>query len=260
MPRRAQKSDEQAQPHPKERHAGVRLSGHIPTMLLFRLIGLRVYWQSSATSWFSSHHQALCLQTVPPLAILANMTHFRRPPRFLVVIALLLQWVVIAHAQETPSKPSSAHQRLADYAGRWRFSQDFVATPFSPAGKGTKKSKSSLTLGKFFLEERGEGKGPDGKYQWLSVTAYDPDKQQYQQFTFDNRGFSSRPDHGEVTLGQEKSGVWTWTWDEEANGKTYHCQAVDSFAPDKKSYRYTWRYSTDGQNWNPWLQGVATRH
>ncbi len=175
-------------------------------------------------------------------------------------LALPLEWPWIARAQEAPSKPGIAHQRLAAYAGHWRFSQEFEATPFSPAGKGTKKSTSTLTLGGFFLEERGEGKGPDGKYRWLSVTAFDPDKQHYQQFTFDNRGFSSRPDHGEVTLGTEKSGTWTWTWDEEAQGKTYHCQAVDSFATDGKSYRYQWLYSEDGQNWKPWLKGEATLH
>ena len=188
------------------------------------------------------------------------MAQRRRTALLFAALALPLEWPWIARAQEAPSKPGIAHQRLAAYAGHWRFSQEFEATPFSPAGKGTKKSTSTLTLGGFFLEERGEGQGPDGKYRWLSVTAFDPDKQQYQQFTFDNRGFSSRPDHGEVTFGTEKSGTWTWTWDEEAQGKTYHCQAVDSFATDGKSYRYQWRYSEDGQNWKPWLKGEATRH
>lgn len=255
----AQKNAEHPHPYPKARQSSERFCSHRPTIPLFRILGLRVHGLSLATTWFSTHHPALCLQTVPPLAVLAKMNPFRRIPQFLVALALLHECTWLAHAQETPSKPGIAHQRLADYVGRWRFSQDLIATPFAPAGKGTKKSKSSLTLGKLFLEERGEGKGPDGDYQWLTVTAYDPDKHQYQQFTFDNRGFSSRPDHGEVTLGTEKSGIWTWTWDEEANGKTYHCQAVDSFAPDRKSYRYTWRYSEDGQHWKPWLTGVATR-
>jgi len=158
-----------------------------------------------------------------------------------------------------PSVPGPEIQMLHSYAGSWSFVQEFQATPFSPAGKGTKHSRASMTLGGFFLEERGEGSSPDGTYAWLAVTAYDPESRKYQQFTFDNRGFASRPDHGEVVIGKEKSGTWTWTWDEEGKGRRYHCEAVDTFSADGNSYSYQWRYSADGKTWKPWLKGVATK-
>ncbi len=158
-----------------------------------------------------------------------------------------------------PPVPGPGNQALNAYVGNWIFAQEFQATPFSPAGKGTKHSQASLTLGGFFLEERGEGRGPDGTYAWLAVTAYDPESRNYQQFTFDNRGFASRPDHGEVVIGKVKSGTWTWTWDEEGEGRRYHCEAVDTFSPDGRNYSYQWRYSADGKTWKPWLKGVATK-
>jgi Protein of unknown function (DUF1579) len=159
-----------------------------------------------------------------------------------------------------PSVPGPEIQSLKAYVGAWSFVQEFQATPFSPAGKGTKRSRVSMTLGGFFLEERGEGSGPDGTYAWLAVTAYDPESRKYQQFTFDNRGFASRPDHGEVVIGKVKSSVWTWTWNEEGKGRRYHCEAVDTFSPDGNSYSYQWWYSADGKTWKPWLKGVATKN
>jgi Protein of unknown function (DUF1579) len=167
----------------------------------------------------------------------------------------LAQVVLLA---QTPA-PGPKVQLLQVYAGSWSFVQEFEATPFSPAGKGTKHSQAAMTLGGFFLEERGEGRGPDGTYGWLAVTAYDPESRNYQQFTFDNRGFASRPEHGEVVIGKVRAGTWTWTWDEEGQGRRYHCEAVDTFASDGRSYSYQWRYSADGKDWKPWLKGVATK-
>lgn len=160
---------------------------------------------------------------------------------------------------EPAPKPGPEHQAMDAYVGRWRFEQEFESTPFAPAGKGSKTSETRWTLGGFFTEERGQGQGPGGKYEWLAVTAYNADRKCYQQFTFDNRGFSSRPDQGELVEGTFESKTWNWKWQEEADGKRYQCQAVDVFDSDGACYHYQWSYSADGKNWKAWIRGTATR-
>jgi hypothetical protein len=163
-----------------------------------------------------------------------------------------------ASGQEPPKKPGPEHKKLEIMAGRWRYEEEHFESPFGAVGKATYGSEAEMILGGFFAEERGHGNTPDGPFAWVAVTAYDPEKGYY-QFVYDNTGFGSRPWKGEVGTAKVQGNEWTWTWNQDAKGKTYHCKSVTVFSEDGKTQTYEWFYSEDGVKWKRWSRGRGTK-
>lgn len=157
-------------------------------------------------------------------------------------------------AADAPKKPGPEHKKMEVFAGKWKWLETAVASPFGPAGKASWKGEGKMTHGGFFYEEHGSGKGSDGQSgSWTFVQWYDEDARIYRNLVMDRSGAVM---HGTTRF--EGNGFVN-EWEAKAGGKTYKCKSVNQFGPGNKTVTYEWLYSEDGVNWKSQFKGKGTK-
>ena len=96
----------------------------------------------------------------------------------MVALAVLLMSVA-AQAQAPAPKPGPEQKKLHVWNGDWTYEGESKATPFGPAGKISGENNTKPILGGFFIEFRGEDKGPAGTTHWYEIDGYNPVTKKY---------------------------------------------------------------------------------
>jgi hypothetical protein len=174
--------------------------------------------------------------------------------RIVIMVALVVVLLsVAAHGQAPAPKPGPEHQKLEIWVGDWTYEGEVKATPLGPAGKISGKNSTKLILGGFFLEFRGEEKGPAGTTQWQEIDGYDPVTKRYTW-----KGFYSDGAAQTVTYTFEgNTGSFSGT--QVAGGKKYKIRGTFVFTPDNNSNVTKWEISADGKVWMPFLEAKAIK-
>lgn len=156
-------------------------------------------------------------------------------------------------AQTPPPKPGPEHKKLNIWVGDWTYEADIQATPLGPAGKCVGKSMVRPILGGFFVEFRGDEKGPTGPFQWREVDGYDALNKKYTWNGFTSDGSASSVTYmidgtmvnysGTVLLGE----------------KQYKIRGTVVFADDFMSFVEQRELSVDGQTWMPNFQSKVIK-
>jgi len=148
-------------------------------------------------------------------------------------------------AQSPAPKPGPEHKKLEIWVGNWTYESENKATPYQPAGKFSGTAKVRPVLGGFFVEWRGEEKGPSGTHRWLEIDGYDALNKKFMWNCFFSDGSFN-----------------TVTYTIEANTakcsgsslqgeKQYKFRASVVFAPDLMSSVEKGEISVDGKTWMP---------
>jgi hypothetical protein len=158
---------------------------------------------------------------------------------------------LLAQESQMP-KPGPEHEKLGYLAGKW--SSEGVIKPglFGPGGKFTATDQNEWFPGGFFLVVKSTGTSPMGPIHDMGVMGYDADGKVY---TYD--GFNNVGQH-EVAKGTIEGNTWTWTGEQEMNGKTMKVRyTMKELSPS--AYSFTYDYSPDGANWTNVMEGKATK-
>ena len=157
----------------------------------------------------------------------------------------------VASAQGPP-KAGPEQQRLKYFVGQWKHEGEVKPGPFGPGGKFTSTEDSHM-LGDFYLASHSKGSGPMGTMEEVATIGYDPKLKAY---TYDE--FSSLGMHDHAT-GNPSGKVWTWTSDEDIDGKKMKGKFV---LTEVSANQYTYKFEgsmDDGKTWSSFVEGKATK-
>jgi hypothetical protein len=167
-------------------------------------------------------------------------------------MALVVTNIALAQAPPPAPKAGPEQQRLHYFVGQWKSEGETKAGPFGPAGKFSSMDEAHM-LGDFYLVTHSKGTGPMGPGTEESIIGYDAKQKAY---TYDD--FSSMGQHVKAS-GQVSGKTWTWTSDEEMEGKVMKTRFVLNEV-SATSYTYKLDTSTDnGKTWANMLEGKATK-
>lgn len=155
-------------------------------------------------------------------------------------------------AGEPAQRPAPYNKDIECWTGKWKYEEVMVSNPFLPAGKRTLFSVGKFVNKGHMVELQGRDQSREG-YTWTEIYYYDHVKKTWANFYCDSDGIAN---NGPKNVDGQR---WSSDWEEAAQGKTYKCRCVVTFAADGKSYTYEWTYSEDGQAWLPWVKGKATK-
>jgi hypothetical protein len=174
-------------------------------------------------------------------------------PRLAVgaVVVCIFAGGLLAQESKMPM-PGPEHKKLEYLAGRWKSEGELKPGPFGPGGKITATDHNEMFPGGFFLVVHSTGTSPMGEMHEMGVMGYDAAGKTY---TWD--GFSNMGEH-EVAKGTIEGNTWTWTGEQEMNGKTMKVRyTMKELSPS--AYSFTYDYSPDGANWTNVMEGKATK-
>ena len=176
--------------------------------------------------------------------------------RLFVTVLLVLAMPCLAFGQvltPQPPKPGPEHQKLGIWVGNWTYEGETKATPLGPAGKVTGKNTTRPILGDFFVEFRGEEKGPGGAFEWVEIDGYDPVAK---LFTWN--GFQSDGSVYVVTYTLDGT-TMTYSGTLQAGGKLVKIRGTCVFAADFNSNVQKTEVSVDGKALLPSFEGKASK-
>jgi hypothetical protein len=174
--------------------------------------------------------------------------------RILIAVALVMLLVAVALQSQTPApKPGPEQKKLEIWVGDWTYEGETRATPLGPAGKFIGKNSTRPILGGFFIEFRGEEKGPSGALQWYEIDGYDPVSK---RFSWNN--FASEGSVQAITYTIEGTTV-SFSGTQVTGGKQYKIRGTFAFAPDFTSSVGKFEMSVDGTAWMPISESRATK-
>jgi hypothetical protein len=175
--------------------------------------------------------------------------HFR-----LVLGLLVLLSATVLQAQTPAAKPGPEHEKLMKiWVGDSTYESESFATPLGPAGKVVGKVTVRPMLGGFFVEMRGEEKGPAGTFSWFEVDGYDALNKRFFWSGFGSDGSiasvtytidGTKMDYsGTLISGEKQCKIW----------------GTVVFAADFMSWVEKRELSLDGQTWMPSFQSKAIK-
>jgi hypothetical protein len=108
-------------------------------------------------------------------------------------------------------------------------------------------------LGGFFVEWRGEEKGPSGTSQWFEIDGYDALNKKFMW-----NGFSSDGSFNTVAYTIEGNTV-NYSGTQFQGEKQHKFRGSCVFAPDLMSWVTKQEVSVDGKTWMPWREDKTTK-
>ena len=146
--------------------------------------------------------------------------------------------------QPNPSPtPGPEHKKLEIWVGDWTYEIVAQASPLGPASTFTGKNTARPILNGWFVEFRGEDKGPTGTTQWTETDGYDPLSQRYIW-----RGFASDGSVQDVTYTIDGSKV-AYSGAVNSGNKSYPIRGTVILAADSSSGADKREISADGKTW-----------
>jgi hypothetical protein len=166
--------------------------------------------------------------------------------RIVVVSALAAALAVMTLQAQTPvSKPGPEHKKLLIWVGDWNYEAESQATPLGPAGKSVGKSTVRSVLGGYFVEWRGEEKGPAGNLRWYEVDGWDAKNKTYFWKSFGSDGSFQSTVYSIDGTKVSYSGTVI------LKDKEYKMRGTCLFSPDLTSFEERREISADGKTWMP---------
>jgi quercetin dioxygenase-like cupin family protein len=167
----------------------------------------------------------------------------------MLFVAHVALWSQTARAQASPSPEL---ERLGYFIGSWHAEGKMNASMFGPAGPLTNTTQNEWTLDKHYYISHHEEHNSAGTFKRLAVIGYDAARKIYTEYGFDPSGSVDRSD------GTFANGVWTWTSEFVAGGKTIKSRGtVKPISPT--SYDFTWEIAPNGSDWTVIQTGTATK-
>jgi len=174
--------------------------------------------------------------------------------RITVFIGIAMLLIAVALQAQAPApKPGPEHKKLDIWVGDWTYEGENHATPLGPAGKFSGKNSARPILGGFFIEFRGEEKGPSGSIQWVEVDGYNPLNKKFVWNSFSSDGSVQN-----FTYTIEGAAV-PFSGKQFTGGKLYDIRGTITFAPDFMSTAAKFEMSVDGKEWIPLSESKATK-
>lgn len=148
--------------------------------------------------------------------------------------------------QPNPSPtPGPEHKKLEIWVGDWTYETVAQASPLGPASTFTGKNTARPILNGWFMEFRGEDKGPSGTTQYTEIDGYEAADKRYRWTCFIGDGsvqdFTYTIDGSKVAY----SGVV------DSNNKSYPIRGTIILAADSSSGVDKREISADGKTWKP---------
>jgi hypothetical protein len=169
-------------------------------------------------------------------------------------LALLAFGVLVAAQQPpAPPKPGPEHKPLGFFVGKWKGEGEVKEGPLGPAGKFTSTDSCDWFGGGFHVVCNGTVNGPMGKMSVMGVMGYSAADKAYTNYGLDSLGT------GELSKGQKKGNVWTFTATSNFAGQTFQSRyTLTETSPT--SYTFKWEASQDKKTWAVALEGKATKN
>ena len=174
--------------------------------------------------------------------------------RTVIAVGLIaLFFALAARAQAPAPKAGPEQKKLGIWVGDWTYEGESKATPLGPAGKFSGKFTVRPILGGFFVEFRGEEKGPSGPSQWVEIDGYDPVNKKFTWNGFDSDG-------GVETVNYTiDSNTVTYSGTMALGDKQYKMKGTVVFTPDFMSDVEKREISLDGKTWTPIFETKFTK-
>ncbi len=168
-------------------------------------------------------------------------------------VCVFVVFLVAGLAQAQAPKPGSEQAKLKIWVGDWTYESESQATPLGPAGKAVGKNTTRLILGGFFVEFRGQEKGPAGTLDWMEIDGYDAVNK-----CFFWNGFGSDGNAQLVTYTIDGT-VVRYSGTVHLGEKQVQIRGTVIFSADFASLTEKRELSVDGKNWMPWFTTKATK-
>jgi hypothetical protein len=157
-----------------------------------------------------------------------------------------------AFAQNESPKPGPELKKLDIFAGSWTLEGTMKAGAMGPGGNMTESEKCEWMDGNFYLVCHSDYKSSMGNGVGLAVMGYSTDDKTYTYREFNSYG---EFDDSRGTLDGD---TWTWTSDEKMGGMTMKGRFTIKMT-SATTYTFSFDMSQDGTNWNPVMDGKATK-
>jgi Protein of unknown function (DUF1579) len=174
---------------------------------------------------------------------------------FQVVLGLMaLLSAMVLRAQTPAAKPGPEHEKLMKiWVGDLTYEGESSATPLGPAGKSVGKATVRPLLGGFFVEWRGEEKGPAGTFSWFEVDGYDALNKRFFWTGFGSDGNLTSVTYSINGTTMDYSGTLL------LGEKQFKIRGNVVFAADFMSWVEKRELSVDGQTWMPNFQSKTIK-
>jgi len=140
--------------------------------------------------------------------------------------------------------------KVMAYAGTWKTETRHLDTPYSKAGNTSMLLRNDCWRSAGFLAC---DQIVDGDSKALLVFMYDAKGDVYASYPITAGSSDVRP--GKLII---KDKVWTFPWDNTADGKTIHFRVVNTWS-SADSIEFRQEYSADGEHWTLMAEGHETR-
>lgn len=149
------------------------------------------------------------------------------------VLVFLGVTTIFAQDAGGPPKPGPEHAKLAFFVGKWTSEGELKPSPYGPGGKFTFTEDCDWLSGNFALLCHSEGQMVGMTVKGLSVMSYDSGERNYVYFESNNMGENT------FSRGTVDGDTWTWTSENQMNGKTIHSRfTLKRLTDDSASYKY----------------------
>lgn len=171
----------------------------------------------------------------------------------IVFLGVCVFVVFAVAAQAQAPKPGPEQEKLKIWLGDWTYESETQTTPLGPAGKAVGKNTTRAILGGFFVEFRGEEKGPAGTLVWMEVDGYDAVNK-----CFFWNGFGSDGNAQLVTYTIDGT-VVRYSGTMHLGEKQVPFRGTVIFAADFARLTDKRELSMDGKTWMPWFTTKAIK-
>jgi Protein of unknown function (DUF1579) len=159
----------------------------------------------------------------------------RKFAAFPLAALLVFLGVAALSAQDAsgPPKPGPEHAKLGFFVGKWTSEGEMKPSSFGPGGRFTFTENCDWLAGNFALVCHSEGQMLGITVKGLSVMSFDTSERKYIYFESNNMGQNT------FSKGTVDGDTWTWTSENQMNGKTVHSQfTLKRLNDDSASYTY----------------------
>jgi hypothetical protein len=159
----------------------------------------------------------------------------------------------VTEVREQPHRPGPEHKRLQVFVGKWHMEGQQYDGPFGPAAKVTAVKTYEWLTGGFFVVHRLDGRLGDHEMACIEIIGQDASSQSYVTHTFYNDG------NTKVWQVREVGGTWTSTADWQKADESLNVRCTTVFTDAGQTMTAHWEYSSDGSNWQPFMDVKATK-
>ncbi len=172
----------------------------------------------------------------------------------LLVLVTLAPSFALAQAPQQKPKPTTEHERLGYFVGKWTGEAEVTQNPFMPTGKYTSSGSCEWFEGRFAVVCRNEGKNPMGTMKGLDLLSYSPEEKVYTYYGLDSSGMTMAT----VARGTYQNGTWTYT-DESAMGGKMVKSRYTIRDTNPNSYSFKMEMQGDDGSWKTIMEGKQTK-